>query len=115
MKLKAIKIEKSYKSRKVVNKVDLELSQGEIVGLLGPNGAGKTTCFYMIVGLIKSNGGKILIDTIDVSKGNTYPFPKTENRFFISIKCISRSAKEFAGTDKIRSFGNTGIDSNVMS
>ena len=72
MKLKAIKIEKSYKSRKVVNKVDLELSQGEIVGLLGPNGAGKTTCFYMIVGLIKSNGGKILIDTIDVSNEPMY-------------------------------------------
>ena len=53
MKLEAIKIEKSYGSRKVVNGVDLELKQGEIVGLLGPNGAGKTTCFYTIVGLIK--------------------------------------------------------------
>ena len=48
MKLEAKKIEKSYKSRKVVNGIDLELKQGEIVGLLGPNGAGKTTCFYMI-------------------------------------------------------------------
>ena len=67
MKLQAIQIEKSYKSRKVVDGVDLELNQGEIVGLLGPNGAGKTTCFYMIVGLIKSNSGKILIDEIDVS------------------------------------------------
>ena len=67
MKLQAIQIEKSYKSRKVVDGVDIELNQGEIVGLLGPNGAGKTTCFYMIVGLIKSNSGKILIDNIDVS------------------------------------------------
>ena len=72
MKLEAIKIEKSYKSRKVVDGVDLELNQGEIVGLLGPNGAGKTTCFYMIVGLIKSNSGKILIDKIDVSEEPMY-------------------------------------------
>ena len=68
MKLQAIKIEKSYQSRKVVDGVDLELSQGEIVGLLGPNGAGKTTCFYMIVGLIKSDSGKIMIDKIEVNK-----------------------------------------------
>jgi len=72
VKLQAIKIEKSYKSRKVVDGVDLELNQGEIVGLLGPNGAGKTTCFYMIVGLIKSNAGKILIDKIDVSEEPMY-------------------------------------------
>ena len=57
MKLEAIKIEKSYGSRKVVNGVDLELRQGEIVGLLGLNGAGKTTCFYTIVGLIKPDNG----------------------------------------------------------
>ena len=72
MKLQAIQIEKSYKSRKVVDGVDIELNQGEIVGLLGPNGAGKTTCFYMIVGLIKSNAGKILIDNIDVSDEPMY-------------------------------------------
>ena len=72
MKLQAIQIEKSYKSRKVVDGVDIELNQGEIVGLLGPNGAGKTTCFYMIVGLIKSNSGKILIDDIDVSDEPMY-------------------------------------------
>ena len=51
MKLKAEKIEKAYKGRKVVKGISLEVSQGEIVGLLGPNGAGKTTSFYMIVGL----------------------------------------------------------------
>ena len=72
MKLEAIKIEKSYGSRKVVNGVDLELKQGEIVGLLGPNGAGKTTCFYTIVGLIKPDSGKILINNIDISKEAMY-------------------------------------------
>ena len=72
MKLEAKKIEKSYKSRKVVNGVDLELKQGEIVGLLGPNGAGKTTCFYMIVGLIKCDNGLISINEIDISNEPMY-------------------------------------------
>ncbi len=72
MKLEAKKIEKSYKSRKVVNSIDLELKQGEIVGLLGPNGAGKTTCFYMIVGLIKCDNGLISINEIDISNEPMY-------------------------------------------
>jgi lipopolysaccharide export system ATP-binding protein len=62
MKLSALNIEKAYKGRKVVKGISLEVSQGEIVGLLGPNGAGKTTSFYMIVGLIKPNGGSIYLD-----------------------------------------------------
>ena len=53
---------KVYGKRKVVNKVSLEVKQGEIVGLLGPNGAGKTTSFYMITGLIRPNTGKIFFD-----------------------------------------------------
>ena len=72
MKLEAKKIEKSYKSRKVVNGIDLELKQGEIVGLLGPNGAGKTTCFYVIVGLIKCDNGLISINEIDISNEPMY-------------------------------------------
>lgn len=72
MKLEAKKIEKSYKSRKVVNGIDLELKQGEIVGLLGPNGAGKTTCFYMIVGLIKCDNGVISIDNNNISSEPMY-------------------------------------------
>ena len=72
MKLEAKKIQKSYKSRKVVNGIDLELKQGEIVGLLGPNGAGKTTCFYMIVGLIKCDNGLISINEIDISNEPMY-------------------------------------------
>ena len=72
MKLEAIKIEKSYKSRKVVKGVDLELKQGEIVGLLGPNGAGKTTSFYMIVGLIKPNSGSIFLDDREITKFPMY-------------------------------------------
>ena len=55
-------LEKMYRSRKVVNKVSIRVERGEIVGLLGPNGAGKTTTFYMVVGLVKPNGGNITLD-----------------------------------------------------
>jgi lipopolysaccharide export system ATP-binding protein len=58
---------KRYKSRTVVNNVSVEVQQGEIVGLLGPNGAGKTTTFYMTVGLIKPNEGKIFLDDMDIT------------------------------------------------
>ena len=68
MKLKAEKIEKAYKGRKVVKGISLEVSQGEIVGLLGPNGAGKTTSFYMIVGLIKPNNGSIFLNKKEITK-----------------------------------------------
>lgn len=58
---------KKYKSRLVVNDVTVEVNQGEIVGLLGPNGAGKTTSFYMFVGLVKPNEGKIFLDNEDIT------------------------------------------------
>ena len=58
--LRAENIIKKYRSRTVVKGVSVAVDQGEIVGLLGPNGAGKTTSFYMMVGLVKPNGGKVL-------------------------------------------------------
>ncbi|HCI55468.1 MAG TPA: LPS export ABC transporter ATP-binding protein [Bacteroidales bacterium] len=67
MKLYTEKLVKRYGKRKVVDQVSVELVQGEIVGLLGPNGAGKTTTFYMIVGLIKPNEGKIYLDDEDIT------------------------------------------------
>ena len=67
MILRAENLIKKYKKRTVVNNVSVEVSQGEIVGLLGPNGAGKTTSFYMIVGLIKPNEGKIFLDQEDIT------------------------------------------------
>ena len=65
--LKANNLAKSYNKRQVVIDVSLEISSGQIVGLLGPNGAGKTTCFYMIVGLVKHDKGRISIDGKDLS------------------------------------------------
>ena len=73
MKLRAENLIKSYKGRKVVKGISVEVNQGEIVGLLGPNGAGKTTSFYMIVGLIKPNGGKIFLDQKEITR---YPMYK---------------------------------------
>ena len=68
MILRAENLEKKYKNRKVVNGVSVEVQQGEIVGLLGPNGAGKTTTFYMIVGLITPNNGRIFLDERNITK-----------------------------------------------
>ena len=68
MKLNAQHIVKKYRNRKVVNEVSLEVNQGEIVGLLGPNGAGKTTSFYMMVGLVKPDAGKVFLDADEVTE-----------------------------------------------
>ena len=67
-RLEVVALSKSYKKRQVIRSVSMELHSGEIVGLLGPNGAGKTTCFYMLIGLLRPDGGKVLIDDIDISK-----------------------------------------------
>ena len=72
MVLKAQEISKSYRGRKVVNNISIEVNQGEIVGLLGPNGAGKTTSFYMIVGIIKPEGGDIFLDKEVISSFPMY-------------------------------------------
>ena len=65
--LTAEHLSKSYKKRQVVRDVSLQINSGEIVGLLGPNGAGKTTCFYMIVGLVKADGGAVKINQRDLT------------------------------------------------
>ncbi|MEO8849266.1 MAG: LPS export ABC transporter ATP-binding protein, partial [Casimicrobiaceae bacterium] len=65
--LTAVHLRKRYKARTVVHDVSLEVASGEVVGLLGPNGAGKTTCFYMIVGLVATDGGNITLDNEDLS------------------------------------------------
>lgn len=100
MKLRAENIVKKYRSRTVVKGVSLELNQGEIVGLLGPNGAGKTTSFYMIVGLIKANGGQIFLDDLDIT---TFPVYK---RAKLGIGYLAQEASVFrqmSVEDNIRS------------
>ena len=73
MKLYTEDIKKTYKGRGVVKGVTIEVNQGEIVGLLGPNGAGKTTSFYMIVGLVSPDSGKVFLDEVDITN---YPMYK---------------------------------------
>lgn len=72
MKLRTDNIKKSYKGRQVVQGVSIEVNQGEIVGLLGPNGAGKTTSFYMIVGLISPNSGRVYLEGEDITTKAMY-------------------------------------------
>jgi lipopolysaccharide export system ATP-binding protein len=67
IKLEAFNLKKTYGGRTVVKDVNISVSQGEIVGLLGPNGAGKTTSFYMMVGLVKADEGKITLNGVDVT------------------------------------------------
>ena len=65
--LRAEHLKKAYKSRVIVSDMSLAVRQGEVVGLLGPNGAGKTTAFYMIVGLVRADGGRVFIDDTDIT------------------------------------------------
>src|SRR5580658_4527150 len=67
LKLQAVELSKSYRGRKVVDDVNLEISQGEVVGLLGPNGAGKTTTFYILVGLARPDSGRVLLNGDDIT------------------------------------------------
>ncbi len=91
MILRAENLVKKYRLRTVVDNVTVEVKQGEIVGLLGPNGAGKTTTFYMIVGLIKANYGKILLDNIDITEEPMYKRSKKGIGYLSQEASIFRS------------------------
>lgn len=109
MQLKAEGLLKSYKKRKVVNDISLQLKQGEIVGLLGPNGAGKTTTFYMITGLIAPEKGHILLDNLDITNMPMYKRSKLgigylpqESSIFrkLSVEDNIAAVLEFSGLKK---------------
>ena len=89
MRLHTSKLVKRYRTRTVVKRVSIEVEQGEIVGLLGPNGAGKTTTFYVIVGLITPNDGKIFVDDRDITKEPVY------KRARLGIGYLSQEASVF--------------------
>lgn len=98
--LRAEDLVKSYKGKKVVKGISVEVTQGEIVGLLGPNGAGKTTSFYMIVGLIKPNAGSIFLNETNITK---YPMYKRAQN---GIGYLAQEASIFR---------KLSIEDNIMS
>ncbi|MEZ5004701.1 MAG: LPS export ABC transporter ATP-binding protein [Chitinophagales bacterium] len=109
MQLRSNNLIKSYGGRKVVNEVSFEVNQGEIVGLLGPNGAGKTTSFYMIVGLIQPDKGKVYIDEEEITKKAMYKRAKMgigylpqENSVFrdLSVEDNIKAILEFSDYSK---------------
>ena len=100
MILRAENIAKSYSGRQVVKQISLEVKQGEIIGLLGPNGAGKTTSFYMIVGMIKPNGGKIFLNDEEIT---SYPMYKRAQK---GIGYLAQEASIFR---------KLSVEDNIMS
>lgn len=84
-------LQKSYGKKTVIRNVDLQISQGEVVGLLGPNGAGKTTCFYMIVGLVEVGGGNIFLNQINITHMPMY------QRARLGIGYLPQEASIFRG------------------
>ncbi len=109
MKLQTDKLVKKYGSKEVVKGVSLEVEQGQIVGLLGPNGAGKTTTFYMVVGLIKPNSGRVLLDNQDITEFPMYKraqmgigYLAQENSVFrdLSVEDNIKAALEFTELSK---------------
>jgi lipopolysaccharide export system ATP-binding protein len=72
LEIRAVNLVKAYRKTPVVNGISLNVKQGEVVGLMGPNGAGKTTTFYMIVGLVKPQGGKVLLDNEEITRQPMY-------------------------------------------
>ena len=100
MILRAEHLLKIYKGRSVVNDISVQVSQGEIVGLLGPNGAGKTTSFYMIVGMIQPNGGKIFLNDEEIT---SYPMYKRAQK---GIGYLAQEASIFR---------KLSVEDNIMS
>lgn len=100
IKLHSENLVKIYKKRSVVKGVSIEVSQGEVVGLLGPNGAGKTTTFYMIVGMIKPNSGRVYFDGMDITDKAMY------QRAQIGISYLPQEPSIFRGLS---------VEKNIMA
>ncbi len=100
MILRAENIAKSYSGRQVVKQISLEVKQGEIIGLLGPNGAGKTTSFYMIVGMIQPNSGRIFLNDEEIT---SYPMYKRAQK---GIGYLAQEASIFR---------KLSVEDNIMS
>jgi lipopolysaccharide export system ATP-binding protein len=110
--LKAEGLRKSYKSRQVVDHVALEVHSGEVVGLLGPNGAGKTTCFYMLVGLVGADDGRILLDDRDIAHLPVYKRARLGLSYLPQEASIFRKltvAENIASVLELKGFDEAGV------
>ena len=83
--LSAVDLEKSFKKKRIVRKVSIEVKSGEVVGLLGPNGAGKTTCFYMILGITHPDNGNVFINDEKITR-----YPLTNGRSKVWHICLRK-------------------------
>src|ERR1700683_2992561 len=90
VKLQAVELSKSYRGRKVVDGVSLEIGQGEIVGLLGPNGAGKTTTFYILVGLTRPDVGQVVLNGEDITAHPRFRGARGGDWRLLGRSCCSR-------------------------
>src|SRR3546814_5825335 len=90
--LSAISIAKSYDKRTVLTDVSVSVGRGEVVGLLGPNGAGKTTCFYSVMGLVKPDSGRVLLDGEDRSEEHTSEL-QSLMRISYAVFCLKKKTK----------------------
>src|SRR5882724_11284549 len=86
--LHGVDLSKSYRGRKVVDNVELEIAQGEVVGLLGPNGAGKTTTFYMIVGLARPDSGRVLLNEEEITDLPVFQQLTTEDNLLAILETL---------------------------
>lgn len=108
-KLEAIGIAKRYRLRDVVKDLSIDIGSGEVVGLLGPNGAGKTTAFYMIVGLVRCDRGRILLNASDVTR---QPVHKRARRGLGYLPQEASVFRKLTVADNIRAILQTRRDLN---
>jgi len=114
--LRAEGLKKRYKSRQVVNDVALEVHSGEVVGLLGPNGAGKTTCFYMLVGLVGADAGRILLDDHEIANLPVYKRSRLGLSYLPQEASIFRKltvSENIAAVLELKGFDEAGVDEHL--
>jgi lipopolysaccharide export system ATP-binding protein len=114
--LKASGLKKHYKSRQVVNDVAVEVRSGEVVGLLGPNGAGKTTCFYMLVGLVGADGGRIHLDEHEITHLPVYKRARLGLSYLPQEASIFRKltvAENIAAVLELKGFDVDGVEEHL--
>jgi lipopolysaccharide export system ATP-binding protein len=114
--LKAAGLKKHYKSRRVVDDVAIEVHSGEVVGLLGPNGAGKTTCFYMLVGLVGVDGGRIHLDEHDITHLPVYKRARLGLSYLPQEASIFRKltvAENIAAVLELKGFNADAVDEHL--